>query len=182
MSNSALSVAGTTAADAVTVQGSESGLLVPVGQRRIVYSVTASTDTAIYASGDLIADTQQMDGFFRKTNGTGVIDSITIIDEEAQGVALYVMFHNTATSMGSENSAPNISDPNASAGLLGIVAFAVADFITVSGVKIATLRNIGLPVKAVTGTDDLYFSILNGAGTPDWDADSLVLKIGATLD
>lgn len=153
-----------------------------VAGKTISRAVTLTTDTAAYASGDLIADTQQIDAFFRKADGTGIINSITIVDEEAQGVAMYVLFHKTSTSMGSENSAPNISDANASAGIQGIVAIAVADWITVSGTKVACIRNIGLPVIAVSGTDDLYVSVLNSTGTPDWDADSLVMHIGALLD
>ena len=148
----------------------------------IVFDVTASTDTAAYASGDLIADTQQLDAFFNKTDGRGVINSITIIDEEAQNVKFYILFHSTSTSMGTENSAANISDANASAGIQGIVTVETTDWITISGTSVACIKNIGLPVKAVSGTDDLYFSIVNATGTPDWDADSLKLRIGALLD
>ena len=88
----------------------------------------------------------------------------------------------TSTNLGTENSAPNISDANLSAGLIGIVSVATTDWVTVSGTKVATIRNIGLPVKAVSGTDDLYIAVLNSTGTPDWDADSLVVQIGALLD
>jgi hypothetical protein len=151
-------------------------------QNSIVFDVTASTDTAAYASGDLIADTQQLDAFFNKADGRGVINSITIIDEEAQAVKFYILFHSTNTSMGSENSAANISDANASAGIQGIVTVETTDWVTISGTSVACIKNIGLPVKAVSGTDDLYFSIVNATGTPDWDADSLKLRIGALLD
>lgn len=153
-----------------------------VGGKTISKSVTLTTDTAAYASGDLIADTQQIDAFFRKADGTGIINSLTIIDEEAQGVAMYVLFHKTNTSMGSENSAPSIADADASAGIQGIVAIATTDWVTVSGTKVCCIRNIGLPVIAASGTDDLYVSVLNSTGTPDWDADSLVMHIGALLD
>jgi hypothetical protein len=153
-----------------------------VGGKSVVTTVTLTTDTAAYASGDLIADTQQIDGFFRKADGTGVINSITIIDEEAQGLAFYLIFMSTSTSLGSENSAPNITDANFSAGCQGIIPIAASDWITVSGTRVCTLRNIGLPVKAASGTDDLYIACLNATGAPDWDADSLVVKIGAFLD
>jgi hypothetical protein len=155
---------------------------VPTVGKTNVYSVTPSTDTAAYASGDLIADTQQMDAFFRIADGTGVIQSITIIDEEAQNLAFYILFMKTSTSLGSENSAPNISDANLSAGLIGVVPVLTSDWITVSGCSVACIKNIGLPVEAVSGTDDLYFAILNATGAPDWDADSLKLQIGVLLD
>lgn len=151
-------------------------------QNSVVFDVTMSTDTSAYASGDLIADTQQLDAFFNKTDGRGVINSVTIIDEAAQSVKFYVIFHSTSTSMGTENSAPNISDANASAGIQGVVTVDTTDYITISGTSTACVKNIGLPVKAVSGTDDLYVSILNATGTPTYTATSLKLRIGALLD
>ncbi len=146
------------------------------------FKVAMTTDTSAYASGDLIADTQQLDAFFNKSDGSGVINSITIVDKDAQGVACYIFFHVTSTSMGTENSAPNISDANAAAGIQGMVAVATSDFVTVSGTKVATIRNIGIPVKAVSGTDDLYVSVLNATGTPTYAGGTLDLTIGAMLD
>jgi hypothetical protein len=151
-------------------------------ENSVGFAVAMSTDTSAYASGDLIADTQQLDAFFNKTDGCGVINSITIIDQDAQGVALYVLFHKTSTSMGTENSAPNISDANAVSGIQGIVAVATTDYVTVSGTKVACIKNIGLPVKAVSGTDDLYVSVLNATGTPTFTATGLNLIIGGLLD
>jgi hypothetical protein len=153
-----------------------------VGGKSVAFSVTLSTDTSAYASGDLIADTQIMNGFFRKADGTGVVQTITIIDEDAQGVSLYVLFMRTSTSMGSENSAPNISDANLTAGLLGIVAVATTDYVTLSGAKVATIKNIGIPVVAATGTDDLYIAVLNSTGTPTYTASGLEMVIGGLLD
>lgn len=152
------------------------------GGKTAVVSVTLSTDTSAYASGDLIADTQQIDAFFRKVDGTGVINSINIIDEDAQGVALYIIFMSTTTSLGTENSAPNISDANLTAGFQGIVAVATTDYVTVSGTKVATIKNIGLPVKAVSGTDDIYIAVLNATGTPTFTAAGLEMRIGVLLD
>jgi hypothetical protein len=153
-----------------------------VGGKSAVVAVTLSTDTSAYASGDLIADTQQIDAFFRKTDGTGVINSINIIDEDAQGVALYILFLSTNTSLGTENSAPNISDANLTAGFQGMVAVAASDYVTVSGTKVATIKNIGLPVKAVSGTDDIYIAVLNATGTPTFTAAGLEMRIGVLLD
>ncbi len=152
------------------------------GGKTSVVSVTLSTDTSAYASGDLIADTQQIDAFFRKPDGTGIINSINIIDEDNQGVALYVIFMSTSTSLGTENSAPNISDANLTAGFQGIVAVATTDYVTISGTKVATIKNIGLPVKAVSGTDDIYIAVLNATGTPTFTASGLEMRIGVLLD
>jgi hypothetical protein len=159
-----------------------------VGGKSALKVVTMSTDTSQYASGDLIADTQQIDGFFRKTDGTGVINTITITEKDAQGAAYYILIHRTSTSMGSENSGPNITDANFVAGIQHIIPVATSDFIAVassgtgSGTKVATLRSLGLPVMAVSGTDDLYISILNSTGTPTYASGEIQLAIGVLLD
>lgn len=153
-----------------------------IGGRSVVKTIAMSTDTSAYASGDLIADTQQLAAAFRKTDGTGVLNTLTIIDQDAQGVAFYVLLHYTTTSMGTENSAPNISDANLASGLQGVIAVATTDYVTVSGAKVACIKNIGLPLKAVSGTDNLYISVLNATGTPTYTATGLNLALGILLD
>ncbi len=148
----------------------------------VAFSVAMTTDTGAYASGDLIADTQQLNGFFNKSDGKGVVNSITLFDREENAVALYVLFHQTSTSMGTENSAPNISDANAEAGILGIVAVSSADWVDIGTCRVATIRNIGLPVSAASGTDDLYASIVNGTGTPTYTGGNITMIVGGLLD
>lgn len=133
-------------------------------------------------AGDLIAETQQCDGFFRKTDGTGVIQSIVVVDEADQKAVLDIYFLSSNVSMGSENSAPSISDADANH-VLGCVSVAATDYKDLGGVSVATIKNIGLPVKAVSGTDDIYVAVVNGTGAPDYvNADDLILRIGALLD
>jgi hypothetical protein len=150
--------------------------------KTVLKSITLSTDTSAYASGDLIADTQQVDAALRVADGKGILQSISIIDEDAQGVALYVIIMRTSTSLGSENSAPNITDANLTAGFLGIISVATTDYVTLSGTKVATIRNIGLPIQAVSGTDDIYIAVLNGTGTPTFTASGLEMVLGIQQD
>jgi hypothetical protein len=174
--------AGSPSSQVVSMQGVAGGTPVPATGVSALRIITMSTDTGAYASGDLIADTQQYDGFFRVSNGTGIINTITVTEKDAQGAAIYIIIHRTSTSMGSENSAPNISDANLVAGIQHIIPVGTADYVTVSGTKIATLKNLGLPVMAVSGTDDLYISILNSTGTPTYASGEIQLGIGVMLD
>lgn len=174
--------AGSPSSQVVSMQGVTGGTPVPATGVSALRIITMSTDTSAYTSGDLIADTQQYDGFFRVTNGTGIINTITVTEKDAQGAAIYIIIHRTSTSMGTENSAPNISDANLVAGIQHIIPVAASDYVTVSGTKIATLKNLGLPVMAVSGTDDIYFSILNSTGTPTYASGEIQLGIGVMLD
>lgn len=146
-----------------------------------LFDVTMSCDTSAYGSGDLIADTQVLSGFFNDVDKTATILAVTIIDEDDQGVALDVHFLQDNVTMGTENSAPTISDANAR-NSLGFVPFATTDYKDIGGVRIGCVRNVWLPVKAKVGTADLYVAIVNGSGTPTFTASGLKLRIAATLD
>ena len=78
-----------------------------------------------------------------------------------------------STSCGTINSAPNISDANLRSNILGIIPVATTDFVTFSGAKLGTVRNIGLNIKAASDKRALYFAILNGAGTPTFTASGM---------
>jgi hypothetical protein len=152
-----------------------------VGGKTVVKNLTMTTDTSAYASGDVIADTQQLDAAFRITDGKGVLQSLVLIDESDQKAALTVNFHDTSTSLGTENAAPSISDANA-IGYLGSVDIATGDYRDWGGVSVVCLKGIGLPISAASGTDDLYVSILNSTGTPTYGATAIKLRLGILQD
>jgi hypothetical protein len=140
-------------------------------------SITMTTDTSAYASGDLIADTQQLDAFFRIADGSAYVTDVRVHDSSDSGVAMFILLHGTTTSMGTENSAPNISDANAAAGIQAIIPILTTDYLDIGGCKVASVA-VNKTVKAVSGTDDLYVSIVNSTGTPTFAADSLILTFG----
>jgi hypothetical protein len=154
-----------------------------VGGKSVTKTITMTADTAIMASADIIADTQQMDAAFRKTDGTGVINSITVFDPDDNAAFAFDLYvHRTTTSMGSENSGITISDANAAAGIIGVVSFATTDAKDLINGRMYHKSNIGLVVSAVSGTDDLYFSLVNGSGTPTFAGGSIPVVVGILQD
>ena len=93
-------------------------------------------------------------------------------------MAFSVYFMSTSTSFGTLNGAPDINDANIAAGLLGRVDVGTADYSTLSGAKVASLKNIGLMVEVPATT--LWFAIVNSTGTPTFAASSLKLIFGFT--
>lgn len=140
--------------------------------------LTMSLDTSAYASGDLIADTQELADAFPAGVGTGILlDSVRLIDQDDQGVKLYVVFLNAATSLGTENSAPNISDADALT-IIGTVTVLTTDYLDLGGVKYAQVRGLAMPLKAAAADDSLYVAIVNDTGTPTYTASGLKLQLG----
>ncbi len=152
-----------------------------VGGFTRVFNVTLTLDTVAYAAGDLIAETQLCDAFFRKVDGTGIIQSLTVVDQDDTKAGIDVYFLSANVSMGTENAAPSITDANA-VNILGYVSVAAADYKDLGGVSVANIKNIGLPAKAVSGTDDLYVAVVSNASTPTYTASGVVLRIGGLLD
>lgn len=143
-----------------------------------VYTVTFTLDTSAYASGDLLADTQTLSlTAIDQKGGCAILDTLTIIDEDAQGVKLYVIISSASTSMGTENSAPNISDANAR-NILAVLTVLTTDYVTVSGTKVATLRGLNAICKAASGSQALYVALLNDTGTPTFTATGVTGQFG----
>ena len=55
-----------------------------IGGNTVVKTITMTCATGALASGDVIADTQQMDAAFRVADGTGVLQSMTVFEPDDQ--------------------------------------------------------------------------------------------------
>lgn len=143
----------------------------------VVRSLTMSLDTSAYSSGDTIADTQELPDAVKVNDAGGILQSLTVIDKDDQGVAFDVWLMDANVSMGTENSAPNISDTNA-ASIIGRVAVATGDYVDLGGCRVANIKNINLPIKPVAGGTSIYVAIVNGSGTPTFTASGVVLRFG----
>lgn len=151
-----------------------------VGAPGDVVDVTLSLDTSAYASGDLLADTQSFTGV-RVSGGRAILQSVTVIDEDDQGAAFTVFFLSGNNSFGTENSAPSISDANAR-DVLGWVDVSTADYKDLGGVRVASVKGIGLLLEAAGGSTSLYLAVVNGTGTPTYTASGVKLKLGLLWD
>lgn len=176
---------------AVTIRSSEStGVHTPhhivaagenhmgeVSQPSEVIDVTLALDTSIYADGDVLSDTATLSSAMRVVGGKGKVTSITVIDEDDQGIAFDVVFFKVTQSLGTKNSPPSIADSNAR-DCLGFVSIATGDFIDLGGVRVACKRDINLAVEANTGSRDLFVGTITRGGTPTYTASGLRLKVG----
>jgi hypothetical protein len=149
--------------------------------KTVVKDVSLTLDTSAYAAGDVVAATQQVDAAMRVANGTGILQSAIVIDRDDQKkpMTFYVLSQNNG--IGAENGAPAPSDTGAAA-ILGSFDVSGGDFKDLGGVSIATLTNLGIPVTAFSGTDDLYVAAVNGADTGIYSASGLVLRLGIQQD
>lgn len=138
-------------------------------------SLVLSLDTSAYTAGDVLADTQAIVGAVRTAGASAILRSLTLLDKDDNTAAgIDLVFLNANLSLGTENSAPSISDANA-AGILGIVSVASGDFIDVGGAKVATKTAISLQLTPASGTS-LYVAAIC-RGTPTQTASGIVLNM-----
>jgi hypothetical protein len=139
-----------------------------------VHNLTCTLDTSQYADGDVLFDTQEVPGFF--PNGVAYLLSVHVLDEDDQGAAFDLVFLESNQSIGTENSAPNISDANARK-ILGRVSIGAGDYYDIGGSRIATVMVPTLPLKCLGEDSSLYVAgISRGTGT--YSASGLKLKLG----
>ena len=133
-------------------------------EKRVVFVSDAGV---AYASGDLIADAVEVTLVADAIGGGVNLDQVTLYDKsDNTAFAGWLVFADAATSFGTINAAPNISDANAIANHLKPLAFAAADWVDVGGIKVLTLRNVNLKLHCAAATRSLWVGIVNSSGTP----------------
>lgn len=129
--------------------------------------VEFAVDTGALGDGDVASTTIEIPNAVLHSGGAALLSSLTLLDEADQGVALDLVFLRSNVSLGTVNSAPNISDANARE-IIGKVSVTTNDYIDVGGAKVASLTDINLLLSAVTGTS-LFVSLIS-RGTPTFGA------------
>lgn len=153
---------------------SANGAMVTTGSISLV-EVTLSTDTSIYANGDVLADFQEITNFFPVAGGTATIKSVTVIDEDDQGTALDLYVSRTGGTLGTENAAISISDANAREVQVLAVVLA-ADFVDTINSRIATKTKLDVIVGGGASTS-LWIGAVVRSGTPTYTASGLKLRM-----
>jgi hypothetical protein len=113
----------------------------------------------------------------------GVLQSIAVFDpDDNTPFTFYIGIHRTSTSLGSENGGITISDANAAAGIIHFVSFATTDCIDLINGRMYQKSNLGIPIHAVSGTDDLYVSMVCLVGTPTFAGGAVTVVLGILQD
>lgn len=141
-----------------------------------ILEVTLSLDTLIYASGDVLADTQEIQNAFAIDGGAGIITSVVLLDKDDQAQDLDLVFLKTNVSLGTENAAFSITDANADE-IYGIVSVVAADYVDLVNSQLATkVLEDGLGVQADSGSKSLFVGAIS-RGTGTYTASGITLKI-----
>ena len=147
--------------------------------------VTPTINTVEYDVGDCIFVSTEIGGFFRGTNDSAEIKSLTIIDRSVDAPAMYVYLTTNSTTLGAINATANGADavvddvqciiPVVAADFLGGANF--TDTCGVACITDPSNDGIGCIVKA-SGSRSMYICAILAAGAETFAAGDLTFKIG----
>jgi hypothetical protein len=151
-----------------------------VGGASVVKDLTFTLDTSAYADGDVLAEIQEIDGFFRAVGVGGVIQSLMVVDKDDQGEALDVVFLGLTGSLGTENAAVTISDADA-AKIQGIVGVGAGDYTDLANSQVASMANLSLVVEPGAASDSIFVGLVS-RGTGTYTSGGITIRIGLLQD
>lgn len=151
-----------------------------VGGISTIVDLTLSLDTSAYADGDLMADVQEMTDATRSVIGTGVIQTLTVIDKDDNGGAFDVYLTSDATSWGTENDAVAITDALA-ASIQGSITVEASNYYDLGGAQVAHINSIGMVIESPSNSTSVYVATI-ARGTNTYTASGVVLRFGLFVD
>lgn len=138
---------------------------------------TPTLDTNAYANNDTLFDAAVVTGALFDKDRAAILDCITLLDKDDQGVAIDLHFFSSAVTFGTINAAPSISDADI-LNHLGFVAIATGDYKDLGGARVAFKNNLGIIVKPASTTSNIYCAAQLGASTPTFTASGILIRLG----
>jgi len=147
----------------------------------ILVDTVLTTDTSIYASGDVLADQQNVIDALRISGGRAILQSVEIIDHDNQAGALDLIFLASGMSIGVENSTAAVTG-SILKHVVAIVPVASANYVAMGGAQVAIkgIADLGFVVTGNQWSKDLYVAAVS-RDTKTYSATGLELKTGFTL-
>lgn len=150
-----------------------------VGGNTMLGSVTPGCATTAIGAGSIAFNGTEIAGALRVSGGTGVLESVTVIDRDDQGIALDLVFTDGSASFGVLGAAPAAADVLGDK-VLGVVHVAAADYVDLGNFRAATVAGINLTVKGNATTSLWVAALANGSAT--FTASGLTIKAGILQD
>ena len=148
-----------------------------VGASDIVVTIAPTLAAEAHSAGDLLFDSTEVANAVRANGSTAIVESITVIDKGDQKAEINLIFANAATDFGAPGGVPDPDDTEALT-VLGIVNVASTDYVDLGANSVATVKNIGLLLKAGAATTSVYLAgVAVGTPTPASTSD-LQISIG----
>lgn len=139
------------------------------------FPITPTLDTSAYASGDVLFAPVEIPNFFPNAGEARALQSIQILDEDAQGAAFDLVLMTSLQNIGTLNGAASITDAIART-ITATQKFAATDWVDWTAWRMIELAGVGKVLRS-EGTSLWVAGIARG--TPTHTAAGLKIWLGA---
>lgn len=156
-------------------------LVLHVGGKTAVITITPTLDTGIHASGDTLFNAVEAADVFATVGGTGTILSVSVRDAAGQSGALDVLVFNAAPTTRTLNAASAYTSADL-AKQVNFVSVLAANYGTIgTNLSFGEVGSVGKGVKAAAASTSLWIAgISRDAKT--YAANSLTITVTILLD
>lgn len=142
-------------------------------------TVTPTCDTSGTNIHDVLFDYIEIPNAVAVDGGTAIIQSIQLLDEDDQGGTIDLVFQTDNTSLGDLDAAIDIEEADAR-DILGYVT--MSNYFDGITWQMVTKNNIGLVVKAASGSRSIYVAGAIRTDSLTYTASGIQLKFGMVKD
>lgn len=139
------------------------------GYTKNIKDTTAVSTSPAYTAGDAVGGKRTLTDALRTSNGSAILESITLLDRANQKAAMELIIFD------SDPSAATITDNSAfvystdDLKVLARITIAATDYVTLNSKAIAQLRGLGVTLKGANNNTNLYAALVT-TGTPTYAA------------
>ncbi len=141
--------------------------------------VTLTTDAEAHADNDVIAQSIEIANAVQEDGGTGIIQSIMLLDEDDEGPTVELLFSQVSTAITDDEGSAignSVADLDSTfRSFLGAVT--VSSWSDLVDAQIGTKANIGLAIKAASDTRSIWVHAVNRTGGAYTTAATTDLKL-----
>jgi hypothetical protein len=137
----------------------------PVKGSQTVVKLAPTVTAGAYAAGDVVGGELTLTSAMRTSGGSGILHSLLVYTEDGETPELLFLIFDSAPGASLADNAAYAWTSGDWDKLLGVVKVLTADYQVIGGDGVASLRAIGLPVKASGSADLFCYIVCTGAPT-----------------
>lgn len=130
---------------------------------------TTAVSTSAYTAGDAVGAKRTLTGALRLSNGTAILESITLLDRSNQkaGMELFIFDSDPSAATITDNAAFVFSTDDLK--VLARITIAATDYVTMDSKAIAQIKGLGVALTGANSNTSLYAALVT-TGTPTYAA------------
>tara|TARA_B100000424_G_scaffold152942_1_gene116781 strand:- start:87 stop:611 length:525 start_codon:yes stop_codon:yes gene_type:complete len=150
-----------------------------------VISVTLTTDAETIGDNKVFAQAIEIPFATSVNGGSGIIKSITILDQTTTGPAMDIIFSSVNTSITQDEGkavGEDVADlDSALVNMLGVVKIVAGDYTNLADSSLASKSAIDLGIQSASGSTSIFASAINRSGGNFVASSTSVLRMKVTI-